>query len=912
MDLLDRYYRYWGKAHPVDISGTPYHLLVYHSLDVAAVGRQILEVDHRLLNQLAAQLSMKPKNVKSLLVWALSLHDIGKFARVFQNLAPDMSDALVSSDKRKSYSLRHDSLGYLIWSEALLPKYHENGFGPLSPDHPALHDCLETLDQLLQSVTGHHGQPPVQSQDSPDYFFHSDDITAVLDFIEVVSSLLLVESDVIEDFAQQASVKKMHRASWLVAGWAVLADWIGSDQSVFQYQNEVVPLERYWTSTCHLATEAVHKAGLATTRQVTDFQSIQATFPFITQPTPLQQHASEVEIATGPHLFILEDVTGSGKTEAAIVLTHRLMSAGLGQGLYVALPTMATANAMYARMAEVYRSFFSEDDSPSLVLAHGKRQHSTAFQESVSLSTQEQDKNYGFDERSASAFCNAWIADSKKKALLADVGIGTLDQALLAVLPVRHQSLRYFGLRNKILIVDEVHAYDAYMNELLQQLISLHASAGGSVILMTATLPQAVRQKLSDAFLLAADLSCKLLESKEYPLITAASRECVTEQPLQTRPSVWREVKVQRLADEAAAMELILGARKAGQCACWIRNTVGDAISSYRLLQTMGVPRSHILLFHSRFAMSDRLVIEQMTLDLFGKTSGADERSGRILIATQVVEQSLDLDFDVLITDLAPVDLLIQRAGRLHRHVRDLQGNPFQEPESNRGERPAPILHVLSPEPVAVPEETWIKDLLPGSSFVYPHVGQLWLTARVLFSQAEFLMPEDARRLIESVYGEAEQEEIPEALLSRSREAEGQASSHTAFARLNSLKLKKGYTSESALSGWSSEVDVSTRLSDETVTVAIAKVRSKGLLPYATGASAWSLSQINVRASHWRQILTAFSESDRALALQARLQEKALEWVEVLPLTENLSAHYSPDFGLLVNPHESGERSSTS
>jgi len=120
MDLLDRYYRYWGKAHPVDISGTPYHLLVYHSLDVAAVGRQILEVDHRLLNQLAAQLSMKPKNVKSLLVWALSLHDIGKFARVFQNLAPDMSDALVSSDKRKSYSLRHDSLGYLIWSEALL------------------------------------------------------------------------------------------------------------------------------------------------------------------------------------------------------------------------------------------------------------------------------------------------------------------------------------------------------------------------------------------------------------------------------------------------------------------------------------------------------------------------------------------------------------------------------------------------------------------------------------------------------------------------------------------------------------------------------------------------------------------------------------------------------------------------
>ncbi|WP_238947405.1 hypothetical protein [Vandammella animalimorsus] len=167
-------------------------------------------------------------------------------------------------------------------------------------------------------------------------------------------------------------------------------------------------------------------------------------------------------------MFVLEDVTGAGKTEAALMLTQRLMQAGRADGLYFALPSMATANQMYQRVGQVYRRLYTDEAAPSLVLAHGARQLLADFRDSV-LQPREQaeDGRYAPDERSASLQCNAWLADHRKKALLAEVGVGTLDQALLAVLPARHQSLRLLGLCGKVLLIDEVHAYAPYMMALL-------------------------------------------------------------------------------------------------------------------------------------------------------------------------------------------------------------------------------------------------------------------------------------------------------------------------------------------------------------------------------------------------------------------------------------------------------------
>ena len=249
----------------------------------------------------------------------------------------------------------------------------------------------------------------------------------------------------------KALKKRLKSVSWQLAGVAVLADWLGSNQDYFNYCDKPKELNVYWHE---IALEKAKEAigALPKTPEVSAFQSIKNLFDFIQQPTPLQHYAITEPLTEQPQLFILEDVTGAGKTEAALILTQRLMAQGLADGLYIALPTMATANAMYKRLGNVYRKFYQSGSEPSLILAHGARELSQDFQDSVVLAKQlKADGNYlsGKNEEdqelSATAYCNAWLADSRKKALLADVGVGTLDQTLLAVLPARHQSLSLLG-----------------------------------------------------------------------------------------------------------------------------------------------------------------------------------------------------------------------------------------------------------------------------------------------------------------------------------------------------------------------------------------------------------------------------------------------------------------------------------
>jgi CRISPR-associated endonuclease/helicase Cas3 len=257
--------------------------------------------------------------------------------------------------------------------------------------------------------------------------------------------------------------QRLKTVSWQLAGIAVMADWLGSNQEHFKYYSKPEELVVYWHK--H-ALPSAKKAiqSMPAKPKTSQFQGLSNLFPFIKEPTPLQEYAINEPLNDKPQLFILEDVTGAGKTEAALILTHRLLSAGLADGLYVALPTMATANAMYQRLGKVYRRFYESSDLPSLILAHGARELSMNY-------------TNGYNEReqelSATAYCHAWLADSRKKALLADVGVGTLDQALLAVLPARHQSLRLLGLGRKVLLVDEVHAYDSYMQKLLDALLEI-------------------------------------------------------------------------------------------------------------------------------------------------------------------------------------------------------------------------------------------------------------------------------------------------------------------------------------------------------------------------------------------------------------------------------------------------------
>lgn len=859
---MEALHQYWGKAKkPEDQEdGDSYHLLAYHSLDVAAVGRVLLEQHPFLLDRLARSMGLPRELAGSWCVFLLGLHDLGKYAENFQQLREDLRKHFWPTEKirKKGYCIRHDSLGMLLWQQYLQHR--------LFPDPPeSIDDFLQdVLPDWLAAVFGHHGWPPDKSDRIKNHFRDFDQ-QAALGYCLDWQALMQPDFALVAESAKnEAWQDRQKEASWLLAGVAVLADWLGSNQGIFVFHAVPMALEKYW---CEYALPAANKviqqAGILPPSIKRD-QTLQSLFPYIEQPTPLQKTCAELAIGSEPQLFILEDVTGAGKTEAALVLAHRLIGAGLAQGLYIGLPTMATANAMYERMLNTYRRFYADDQSPSLILSHSARRLSEKFQQSL-LPEQVRLAPYG-DEEDITAQCNRWLADNRKKALLADVGIGTIDQALLAVMPARHQSLRLLGLANKVLILDEVHAYDAYTAEPLKKLLQFHAALGGSVILLSATLSQKQRQMFVNAFYGRSQFQP---QGNDYPLLTHASASGETsELPLETRSSVKRSVTVSLCHSEENVFPIIRQAVERGECVCWIRNTVGDARDAWRQLSEQAwVGSDWLHLFHSRFAMSDRIDIEQRMLDLFGKSSKPEQRKGQVLVATQVVEQSLDLDFDAMISDLAPIDLLIQRAGRLHRH--------------QRGERGEPILRVLSPEPDLNPDADWYKALFPKGNFVYPHTLLLWRTASILAEKKGWRMPDDARELLEYVYDD--DGECPAGLEDAALQADGNILGQKNAGAFASLRLESGYRGTDR---WDEEARIATRLGEDTQTIYLARWEDGKLVPWKNeGRYCWDLSSMRVN----RVQLTQLVQSDDSCLQQAledlRQDEKLFdEHSFILPL----------------------------
>lgn len=866
------YFRYWGKARP-DVERaadeSPCHLLPFHSLDVAAVGYRLFSPSTARCRSLAQSLDLEPEQLQSLVTFSLALHDLGKFARAFQSLAePDLA-GLVPADPRLVYRPHHSAAGAILLAEVFLGR-QLSGDGVAAwgwkKSTPA---ARQYLRMMLGAAFGHHGEP-VASDNYPDVWASGEDVNAAWQFCCDVAGWLKPQwpEDRVGDKAWQ---KKFRQLSWHLAGFFVLADWLGSDQSVFRYQSTPQPLEDYWREKALPgADEILTRLGFDRAPSPTVFPGFSAFFGF--SPTPLQYWVESLSWREGAQLFVLEDVTGAGKTEASMMLTHRLLEHGQAQGVYFGLPTMATSNAMYQRVSGVYQRWFQPGRKPNLVLAHGASRLNADFNASLS-EPQREDHGYAPEESTASAACNRWFADSRKKALLADVGVGTIDQALMAVLPFRHQSLRLIGLANKVLVVDEVHACDDYMARLLETVLEAHARQGGSAILLTATLPHAMRQSLVSAFLRGrGDEPTVLLPTQGFPLATHVAEGRVTETPLATRACVARQVGISLLHEDADVVAQLVAAARAGRCACWVRNTVDDAIDAYQKLRDSVDEPDKVMLFHSRFVMADRQAIEQAALTRFGKESTAEDRAGYILVSTQVVEQSLDLDFDDMVSDLAPIDLLIQRAGRLHRHQRDAKGNLS---DTGKDGRESPILSIRAPQPDPAPASDWLSSNLPGTGAVYRDHGQLWLTLDVLQAEGGISMPGRARHLVESVFGEHAEAAIPEGLQKRHLDQEGERSSRRAMAGFNRLDMNKGYV-PAASHGWTEDVDIGTRLTEEpsvTVTLVRYDEASDTLMPWVeTGSMRWELSQLKVRESLARRLSDVPKEY--GVAMERLLKER--------------------------------------
>lgn len=846
VDGVKSFYRYWGKARPSVGSEAKCHLLPYHCLDVAAVGRVFLERAAGLRRWLCSAMDADEETLLRWVSFWLALHDLGKFSDAFQHQCPEAVAALRGKlpDSIRTYSVRHDTLGMVFWSQSLIDRViDEEWFGPHTDDYQ------DGLHAWMRAVTGHHGQPPLGDGEIAwtHHFSKTVDAPAIHQFCGAVVTLFLSAAVAEMPTAMPpAEFERNSKAlSWWVAGLAVLADWIGSNTDFFPYQADAehpMSMDEYWQTALGKAATALDRVGVLPIgkREPMTFADI---FPGIHQRSPLQDWAASVALSVEPQIHLLEDVTGAGKTEAAVMLTHRLMNSGNADGFYIALPTMATANAMYGRIAKVYAMLFEGD--PSLILAHGQRNLVEAFASSVLIPGAAEDDARQADE-SATARCTSWLADHQKRALLAPAGVGTIDQALAAILHSKHQSLRLLGLARKVLLIDEVHACDAYMQALLERLLEFHALAGGSAILLSATLPVHMKKSLLSAF--ARGRSYRLSarpDEPAYPLVTtwkSATPSTIEQTAIETRDAVRRTLISRYCDDEAEAVAAISAALSRGECACWIRNTVADALAGHTYFRGKVAP-DKLILFHARFALSDRLAIERRVLDHFGPTSTPDLRAGRLVIATQVAEQSLDADWDFLVTDLAPIDRVVQRAGRLRRHARDQQGLRLLDPAA-KDQRGQPCLWVLGPAWSDAPEPGWFKTAFPKAAFVYPDHSQLWRTGQLL-RDGQFTMPDDARRLIETVF--AEDAEVPAGLQVSANTAEGRGYGEASLAQQHALKLLDGYTRGGI--DWWNEAKTATRLGEESTAVLLARWDGDHLRPWADHAvarHAWAYSTVRV------------------------------------------------------------------
>lgn len=732
--LGGRMYRsFWGKARALE-EGVRWHPTAYHCLDVAACCELLLKRFSRFARDFAAAADVSHEDATRFITMLVALHDIGKFSIGFQAKVPEHYPAVLGTFPANPPDGDHTAIGQEFLDSILRDEVRNvaSKIGGWS------------WAPLISAVSGHHGRPAPDYKDGRAFIGQAAEHAA--------RAFLLNVQDMFGfgSFPGKLNEKNARRLSWHLAGLVTLADWIGSNQHVFRYEPPEWDLKTYWERFARPRAEiALGRSGLLPVA-VSPHSGFKALTRSAYDPSPLQLYAENVQLAeTGPQLFLIEDMTGAGKTEAAIILAHRLMQSGRADGIFVALPTMATANAMYDRMKDMYRRLFKEDATPSLVLAHGARNLHEGFASSILDVGQEE---LGYDDTTSSAACAAWIADDRRKAFFAHVGVGTIDQALLAVLPSKFAPLRLCGLANRILIIDEAHSYDSYMREEMETLIRFHAAQGGSTIVLSATLPDIVTNALVNAFRRGlGQKSAALSLSQSYPLATMVDAEGqVAPKALATRADLPRSVPVRRLNSRDEAHAAILQAAAEGAAVAYICNTVDDARASYEYLKEQS---ADVVLFHARFAMKDRLAIEQHVLELVGKASDPDGRRGRIIVATQVIEASLDIDFDLLVTDLAPMDLLIQRAGRLWRHMRACR--PLAGPE----------LMVVSPPPVEDAKADWYEQAFPLAKMIYEDHARLWKTAKTLFDEGKLVSPQRVRWLVESVYGKDALEDIPNGLM---------------------------------------------------------------------------------------------------------------------------------------------------
>ncbi len=542
----------------------------------------------------------------------------------------------------------------------------------------------------------------------------------------------------VEEFGPFPAEQPGPAARNVLAGLVTVADWIGSDEA--RFPPEGLPPD---ADLAELAAQAVRDCGFQLPA-IRPGLSFEAVFGF--PPHPVQE--TFIECVDGPGLYVLEAPMGLGKTEAALYAAYRLMAGGHNRGLYFGLPTRLTSDKIHERVTAFLKTVCEDDATAQLAHGHAWLRAFGHGGEAISP---------GGD----------WFSPRKRK-LLFPFGVGTIDQALMGVVRVKHFFIRTFALAGKVVILDEVHSYDVYTGSLMERLVRQLLEIGCTVIVLSATLTGRRRTRLFSE-------SAQPPESQHYPLISHEKAGVAGVLPGEAPADRTFQIRMMDLTDaEVAAMAVERAA--AGQCVLCIADTVARAQAWYNAVAQEATDGGFpIGLIHSRFPAFRRDELETHWIGRLGKNG--DRPGGCVLIGTQVLEQSLDIDADFFITELAPMDMILQRMGREWRHPRS--NRPCTMPET--------VIVSGDPEGAADAEE--IIDALGRSNcYVYmPYV--LWRTRRVLLGRDAIRLPGDIRDLLEATYAEAMADE-PEPVVRLREMLEARRERLRQFAQANRSDVK--------------------------------------------------------------------------------------------------------------------------
>lgn len=769
---------FWAKTRE---DGLPGLSVLQHTINVGWVARRLAEQRVRMCDQFRIQ-----PDVIALLA---AMHDLGKITPGFQIKC----QAWLDLNRLKEHAIRFG------WDSFESDHARVTQFTVQRWLATTLGVEAMTANALAAAIAAHHGRVLCSPAGRG---MRADPNRGVVDNDpwdqkrrETADALLRI---FLNDSGsmQQLSIGMDAPELWWLAGLTSVSDWIGSDEKFFPADQDLSV-----DDSRDRAGQALGTIGFETLPLVhrLDFQEI---FGFA--PNDLQIQA--MSVIQEPGIYVIEAPMGIGKTEAALACAYQLMCKGVADGIYFALPTQTTSNRIHRRL----KSFVEKicDGAPATRLIHANSWLLTDVSPTKPAATlrASEDARTGRD----------WFA-SAKRALLAPFGVGTVDHALLSVVAAKHFFVRRFALAGKVVVLDEVHSYDIYTGTLIRELCQSLKSLGCTVILLSATLTPERRSKL-----LGNPHATDDAPHDPYPLISGCSTGGTAVEPRMAAAGTSIAVQM-RFSRESELLKDAWERANAGACVLWICDTVNSAQRVYQQFAELGMRDvgPEIGLLHSRFPLFRREQLEEYWMEALGKDG---EKTGKrpkgcVLVSTQVVEQSVDVDADLMVSELAPTDMLLQRLGRLWRHPREHR--PVTRPELwivSETHSLAEFREMGAPK---------IKRALGGKASVYAPYVLLrslgwWLSVQAL------TLPDGIRSALEATYCDRDDE--PDGWATLRNDLEGNASALRQFALMSTniwqvqLNDEEGvqtrvnsYQQVSLVLAKEIENDIATMLNGETV-----------------------------------------------------------------------------------------------